>query len=121
MILIFLALIIVFLIGYSISVFFLADKAKKIEILPMAFVAGLIAMGYFILFASILTGNFAIAVWIFMALGGIYSAYFAFINFKKLKSAINPKELNTSFLIGKLKEISRPEIIFFSIIYIIFL
>lgn len=119
MILIFITLIIVFVIGYSVSAFFLADKAKKIEILPMAFVVGLVVMGYFILFTSILTGNFAIAVWIFMALGGIYSAYFGFINFKKLKSAINSKELNTSFLIGKLKEISWPEIIFF-LLFILF-
>ncbi|MDP3057101.1 MAG: hypothetical protein Q8N37_01085 [bacterium] len=117
---IFIALIIVFITGYSIGIFFLADKAKKIEILPMAFVVGLVVMGYFILFASILTGNFATAVWIFMALGGIYSVYFGFINFKKLKSAISSKELNTSFLIGKLKEISWPEIIFFLLFLLFF-
>lgn len=119
MFLIFIALIIVFIIGYSISSFFLADKAKKIEILAMVFVVGLIAMGYFVLFAGIITGNFAAAVWIFMALGGIYCLYFGFKNFERFKNFIDFKRLNKSFLIGKLKEIPWPEVIFF-LLFIIF-
>lgn len=107
------ALIIVFIIGYSIGVFFLAGKARKFEILPISFVVGLTAMGYFVLFASILTGSFAIAVWIFMVSGGIYCLYFGFRNFERLKSAMDFKKLNAVFLIGKLKETSWPEVIFF--------
>lgn len=113
MFLIFLSLIIVFIIGYSVSVFFLADKAKKIEIIPMAFVAGLIIMGYFILFAAILSGSFSDAVWIFIVLGSAYSAYYLFRNFERFKNIVDARKINKVFVIQKLKEISWPEVIFF--------
>lgn len=113
MFLIFIVLIIVFIIGYSISAFFLADKAKKVEIMPMAFVVGLVVMGYFILFASIFTGNFAYGVWIFMGLGAIYSLYFGIKNISRFKKSIDFKKLNVSFLLRELKRVSWPEVVFF--------
>lgn len=120
MFLIVFALIIVFVIGYSISAFFLADRAKKAEILPMAFVAGLIMMGYFILFAAILFGSFAFAVWLFVALGGIYILCFGLRNFKRLESAIDFKKFNIVFLAEKFKKIPWPEAVFFLLFLIFF-
>lgn len=117
---IFIALIIVFIIGYSISSFFLADRAKKIEILPISFVAGLIVMGYFILLVAILLGSFAGAVWIFMALGAIYSLWFGFKNFNKFKNAAGFKKFNAVFLNEKLKQISWTEAGFFLLFTIFF-
>lgn len=115
MILLIISLVIVFFIGYSVSIFFLNDRAEKIEVIPMAFVVGLMVMGYFILFTAILFGSFADAVWIFMVLGAVYSVYFGFKNYRRFKNFIDFKKNNTGSLINKIKEIPWLEVIFFLI------
>ena len=122
MFLTFLCLIIITIIGYRVSYFFLEDKVKKTELLLISVITGLTIMSYSILFLSLIFKNLKTGVYLFIIIGGLLSLKYLkglLFSFKKEKF-ISKSQILKSFL-NKLKKIHWLEVIFLFLIILLFL
>lgn len=123
MLLTILFLIIATIIGYKISYFFLEDRVKKFEFLPISIITGFTLTSYYILILSLLSKNLKIAIYSFLLFGGIFCL---FLLFQYLKNNIKEKfsffkKLSFKIILKTVKKAPWVEIFFLLLIILLFL
>lgn len=122
MILVFFALFIAFLIGYSVNSFFLGNKMKKSEFLLVSLVFGLIIMSYYVLIVSLISGSLELGVYSFLAIGISYSVYLIYKKFNYVNQILAGfKKYSPQSIFDAIKKKSWTEIIFIFLFVILFL
>ena len=122
MFLTFLCLIIITIIGYQVSYFFLEDKVKKIELLLISVITGLTIMSYSILLLSLIFKNLKTGVYLFIIIGGLLSLRYLkrLLLYLKKEKFVSKNQILKLFL-NKLKKIHWLEVIFLFLIILLFL
>lgn len=83
MILTFIALIIVLMLGFFISRFFLNGRVNILEMLPISLISGLTIMGYSVLVLALIFRNLKYAVFSFLILAGVFCFFSVFYILKR--------------------------------------
>ena len=122
MFLTFFCLIIVAVIGYQVSYFFLGNKVKKNELLLISVIVGLTIMSYSVLLLSLIFKNLKTGVYLFIIIGGLLSLkYLKELLFSLKKEKLVSKNQILKLFLNKLKKIHWLEVIFLFLIILLFL